>query len=119
MGKKELTTAEIHLLAILLTGELNEHNNVRVARMTKSSAEFDGGYYRVDLVFTCPYPSKLAERRLAREIIPHLVALNLIRLKPPSKDIKHFCEGEWTINKKVFKRHPQYNEVRAQAALGT
>ncbi len=116
---KQLTTPEIHLLAILLTGELNDYRNVRVARRLRWTSDVHPLLSR-DIIIR----SKMRGIRdnagpVAEKVISGLISKGLIKLIPPGDDIKYFCEGVWAINEHMFKKHPQYNEVRAQAALGT
>lgn len=104
-----LTTDEIHLLGVILTGRWR-HKDVCImrARVTRQDSY---------LQFT--ESGLLYDRTISRIAIQQLAFLRLIFLRKPSKEFRHTYDGVWHVNKSMFKAHPQYNEVRAQHALGT
>jgi len=116
---RRLTTAEIHLLAVLLTGELNEEKNVIIVRLSKSTLSCAHDVAMTVTGAAWWYHLNNASE-VKRSAINYLLSLGLIYLKPcTDTPLRARIDGIWTINKKVFKTHPQYNEVRAHAALGT
>ena len=116
VNKPKLETADIHVLVCILLGTV-PGTGVPAKLMRLKTA---GGVNLTVIKF-------LGEERADSHLISTasikvLSDAGLIYLKPTHRSNKNLpprlYEGEWGVRKSVLKAHPQYKEIRIQAALG-
>jgi len=110
----DLTTKEIHLLGCMLTGmiklkgEKRKHLGLRKRRADDCTV----------LLLLDGESAHVEHRKVKQDILNVLCGHQLINMRMPEVDT-HLFIGEWFINENILEAHPQFNEIKAQAVLGT
>jgi len=111
MTTKELTTQEIHMIICIMQGH--------IPNITGKDAIFlkRRGVNDHEVLFK--KGNFLQHKKLFGPSIELLAAQRLIILVSPPYYVKRKYIGQWIINFPQLRMHPQYTEIRVQAALGT
>jgi len=102
-----LNMNDIRVLTILITKKVCTHENVQLYT-ERNNKEY---------TWTVTGKSKI--KHIKQQIINKLCANHLISMHAPKRSLRHLYLGQWEINQKILKEHPQYDEIRMQIALGT
>ena len=110
---QDLTIQELHFLTVLLTGIIDpDIKNVSALKLRILDKD------KSDTVVVYSRNGKSIKIHVKQETITSLVKMRLIHLVPPIVN-RYTYIGRWVVTQYTFQKHPQYNEIIAQAALGT
>ena len=110
---RDLTTTEIHMVICIMRGKLPKIVDGDVIFLKMRNID-------VNIVKSRDmHNDKRTLKKLKTDVLASLVKINMINLVPPPSGYRYQFIGEWIINWPTLKDHPQYTEIRVQAALGT